>query len=365
MVDLWRRKTTLAKGYAFEAEQDVSNAALDTIWAAAVGTQAGTTMSQLGLLKRSPMIDTPESVESPIQFPEAPYPPGVLSMRAVIDTMGVGVASPIPWLSYFFYLRLPWVRRHFKNKDKLLQDALDEGQSRLQNSEKEDDVKSAMDYILQREIMMGKRENRPAQYDPVVLKDELFGFLLAGHETTSTTISWALKFLTDHQDVQDRLRNDLRASMSEATAGGRQPTYEEIISARVPYLEACIEEFLRCGTTAAAHGRMALVDTELLGVQIPKGTDVIFMTNGPSFMAPSMHIDEKLRTKACQDAKDRFVEWDPTDVSKFKPERWLKINDEGVEEVDLQSGPNTQFGGGARGCFGKSISASSNCKIEC
>lgn len=268
--------------------------------------------------------------------------------------MCVGVASPIPWLSYFFYLRLPWVKRHFQDKDKMLQDALEEGQSRLQNSEKDDDVKSAMDYILKREILISKREKRPAQYDPIVLKDELFGFLLAGHETTSTTISWALKFLADHQSVQDRLRNDLRASISEATATRRQPTYEEIISAKVPYLDACIEEFLRCGNTASAHGRMALVDTEILGVQIPKGTDVIFMTNGPGFLAPPMHIDENLRTQACRDAKDRMENWDPMDVSNFKPERWLKVNEEGVEEVDLQAGPNTQFGGGARGCFGRS-----------
>jgi len=49
-----------------------------------------------------------------------------------------------------------------------------------------------------------------------VLKDELFGFLLAGHETSSTTIAWGLKLLTDHQDVQHKLREAMRSAMPEA-----------------------------------------------------------------------------------------------------------------------------------------------------
>jgi cytochrome P450 len=33
--------------------------------------------------------------------------------------------------------------------------------------------------------------------------------LIAGHETTSTTMSWAVEFLAQHPEVQDRLREEL------------------------------------------------------------------------------------------------------------------------------------------------------------
>jgi cytochrome P450 len=215
-----------------------------------------------------------------------------------------------------------------------------------------------MDYVLRREILQARKEHRPPRLDgpdAIVLKDELFGFLLAGHETTSTTMMWGLKFLTDHQDVQSRLREAMRYAMPEAAAKRRQPTYGEITASKMPYFDAVVEEILRCGGTAAAHARKSLVKTDLLGVHLPKGTNVIFMTNGPSFVSPPMAIDEKLRSPSSREAKDKVGEWDPLDISKFNPDRWLKTDNDGRMEIDMQSGPNTQFGGGARGCFGMLI----------
>jgi hypothetical protein len=161
-----------------------------------------------------------------------------------------------------------------------------------------------------------------------------------------------MKLLTDHQEVQARLHESLRDAIPTAAAEGRQPSYVEITNSKMPYLDAVIEEMLRCGGTAAAQARQCLFETELLGVRLPKGTNVLFMTNGPSFVSPPMAVDERLRSQSCQEAKDKIGEWDSQDLSEFKPERWLSTDREGRVDINWQAGPNAQFGGGARGCFG-------------
>ncbi|KAF2799649.1 cytochrome P450 [Melanomma pulvis-pyrius CBS 109.77] len=356
LLSLWRKKAVLARDHPFEAKEDISNVALDTIWAAAVGKQVGTTASQLDLLNHVPALQLPERVTSAVVFPQADYPSDVIAIRDVINTMGVGVSSPLPKVTYLFYKNLPSIKAAFQKKDLMLTRALRESQARLEkenDNDNNDSVKSAMDYILKREIVIAKKENRPLQLDRTVLQDELFGFLLAGHETTSTTMSWGIKFLADHQDVQKKLRQALQSGIPAAVAQRRQPTYHEIVNATIPYFEAVIEECLRCGGPAAVHARLSLVETELLGVRIPKGTDVFFMTNGPSFIAPPIPIEEGSRSKTCQSSKHKIGTWDSSRISQFDPERWLKIDNEGKLVINLQAGPNIPFGGGPRGCFGK------------
>ena len=350
---MWRRKSVLANGHPFPAQEDIANVALDTIWAASVGREARTVRSQLELLTARSTIDLPTHQHLPAVFPDAPTPDDVVCIRTVIGSIEVGLTSPLPRLSYFFYKKIPRVRRAFNRKDLMLANALRDSQARLGGDESgEAPIKSAMDYVLRREILQARKEKRPPLLNATVVKDELFGFLLAGHETTSATLMWGLKLLTDHQDIQSRLREAMRDAMPLAQSEGRQPTYTEIVSSTMPYFDAVVEEILRCGGTAATQARKTLVDTDLLGVHLPKGTNVMFMTNGPSFIAPPMHIDERLRSQNCQESKDKIGEWDHLGISEFNPERWLKRTDNGSIEFDMQAGPNTQFGGGARGCFG-------------
>jgi hypothetical protein len=90
----------------------------------------------------------------------------------------------------------------------------------------------------------------------------------------------------------------------------------------------------------------------LLGVTLPKGTNVLFMTNGPSFITPALPVDENLRSQSSKDAKEKNGQWDPEGCSEFRPERWMKVNGEGKDDFNSLAGPNAQFGGGVRGCFG-------------
>ena len=110
-----------------------------------------------------------------------------------------------------------------------------------------------------------------------------------------------------------------------------------------------LEEVLRCAGTAPVVDRQALVDTEILGHRVPKGTIVTCLVTGPSMMTPGFAIDEGLRSPTSQAAKKngRDRAWDPEDMTLFKPERWIVGG-----EFDATAGPQLTSGLGTRGCFG-------------
>ena len=191
------------------------------------------------------------------------------------------------------------------------------------------------------------------RYDSPGAKDELLGFLIGGHDTTSTTITWGLKLLADHHQIQQRLRKALRTAFPGPATAGTTPSAAEIVSAHIPYLDATAEEILRCGATASNQARFAKCDTELLGYHIPKGTDVFLLSNFASVKTAPFMIDEKLRSESSREAKGRTGIWDVSDMGVFIPERWLTRGEKDEEAFDARAGPNVPFGLGPRGCFGK------------
>ncbi|KOS17855.1 Cytochrome P450 [Escovopsis weberi] len=214
---------------------------------------------------------------------------------------------------------------------------------------------SALDQLLWREVSVVKKsECTPNVYSPEI-RDEILGYLVAGHDSTATVSSWWIKYMSRHQSVQDRLRSELRQAHASAVREGRWPTKDEICTSSIPYLDAVIEETLRYASVATLIVRTATCDTQILGYAIPKGTDVILPLKGPSVIEPALPISKALRPGA----KDR-VPWWGEDVDRFKPERWLETATDPAtcetrEIFDTNSGPNLAFSVGPRQCFGKRL----------
>ncbi len=152
----------------------------------------------------------------------------------------------------------------------------------------------------------------------------MFGYLVGGHDTTTTTLGWVVKFLSDNQAAQAKLRRQLRAAYGAAVAEGRQPSVAEITKANAPYLDAFLEESLRHTKTLPVALRQAQVDTTILGHHVPKDTMVFCWARGPSFIEPTIPVAEHLRSETSQAAKDRVGCWDDATIGNFTPERWLK-----------------------------------------
>ena len=217
-----------------------------------------------------------------------------------MSTVGLAHSSPAPRLHQWLALNFHPKYRHARlEKDRLIQGRIHESWKRLyENVSKEETTNCAVDVIVQRELTLAKKEGREAQYNSPAIQDELFGLLFAGHDTTNATILWGLKFLTANQQVQSELRASLRSEFKRALGAGENPSVKEITSASIPFLDAFIEENGRLRNIAGSLVRMAVVDTELLGYRIPKGTDVFLVCHLQRHLQPDVltwSIDEQWR----------------------------------------------------------------------
>ncbi len=98
--------------------------------------------------------------------------------------------------------------------------------------------------------------------------DECVGFLFAGHETTASTLTWALYELATHPDVQQRVA----AEGDAIDLGG--PTlhdHAETMGATA----AVVEEILRLYPSGIGIVRIANKETEISGHRVRKGTMVM------------------------------------------------------------------------------------------
>jgi cytochrome P450 len=146
--------------------------------------------------------------------------------------------------------------------------------------------------------------------------DELVLFLLAGHDTTSTVLTYALWALGHRPELQQRVA-------AEADAlGDRRLTNEDVPQLR--YTVQVLHEALRLCPPAPAVGRTAMADIEVDGYRVPAGTVVIVAIY-------AMHRDPAL--------------WE--DPLRFDPDRFSPERSKGRDRWQY-----LPFGGGPRACLG-------------
>ncbi|MFD8130104.1 cytochrome P450 [Streptomyces mirabilis] len=100
--------------------------------------------------------------------------------------------------------------------------------------------------------------------DTANIRNQVITFLIAGHETTSGAMSFALYYLAKHPAVLQLVQREADALWGDAA--DPEPTFDEI--GRLTYTRQVLNEALRLWPTAAAFSRHAREDT-LLGGRIP------------------------------------------------------------------------------------------------
>ncbi|KAF4087147.1 hypothetical protein AMELA_G00092290 [Ameiurus melas] len=157
-------------------------------------------------------------------------------------------------------------------------------------------------------------------------KKDVYGsvseLLLAGVDTTSNTMMWALYLLSQDPKAQETLYQEVNSIMK----GTKIPTAEDINS--MPYLKAVIKETLRMYPVVPMNARLLSENDVIIGGHFfPKKT--AFIMNHYAI------------------SHDETVFPEPR---LFKPERWLRDGRE--RPIPFGSIP---FGFGVRGCVGKRI----------
>jgi cytochrome P450 len=144
------------------------------------------------------------------------------------------------------------------------------------------------------------------------LRDELMTALAAGHETTATSLAWAVERLLSTPDVYHKLRDEVRAL-------GPDPDPEKLTA--LPYLDATIKEVLRLRPVVPIVGRVITKPYTLAGHDLAPGTPV----------AACIYLAHR----------DPDVYPDP---ETFRPERFVGVTPDPVSWLP--------FGGGIRRCVG-------------
>lgn len=142
-------------------------------------------------------MDSPAELGTPVQ--SRTY----TAIRTLIDSIAIGMRSPAPRYHMKFALKFyPSLVAARKYTGKLMTEVLHAVWEKACRRDKNDRVESAADLVIRREVQLAEKQNRKAEYNTEVIRGELFGFYLAGHETTSTTLLWAVKHLTMYQEAQ-------------------------------------------------------------------------------------------------------------------------------------------------------------------
>ncbi|MGA5200212.1 cytochrome P450 [Streptomyces variegatus] len=156
---------------------------------------------------------------------------------------------------------------------------------------------------------------------PRNVRRQVITFLVAGHETTSGALSFALHYLSRHPEVAARAR----AEVDRVWRDTAEPAYEQV--ARLRYVRRVLDESLRLWPTAPAFSREARVDTVLAGEHpMRRGAWALVLT-------PMLHRDPEV--------------WG-ADAERFDPDRF-------DAQAVRSRPPHTfkPFGTGARACIGR------------
>ncbi|CAL5044890.1 unnamed protein product [Urochloa decumbens] len=183
--------------------------------------------------------------------------------------------------------------------------------------------------ILTRFILASEED--PETMNDCYLRDIVLNFLIAGKDTTASTLSWFFYMLCKNPIVQDKVALEINESLEcaeEHNVENFTARLNEGAIEKMHYLHAAITETLRLYPAVPVDGKIADEDDTL-----PNGHRVI-KGDGVNYMIYAM---------------GRMTYLWGTDAEEFRPERWL------VNGVFQQENPYkfVAFNAGPRICLGK------------
>ena len=149
------------------------------------------------------------------------------------------------------------------------------------------------------------------------IRDQVLIFLLAGHETTSTALTFTMQLLGRHPDAQAAVHSEIANVL-----GGRAPRADDI--ARLTLTEMAVKEAMRLYPPAYGLGRLAEHEVTISGYRIPAGS-IILLSPWATHRRPDLWPEPQ-----------RF------DPARFEP----------AAEQDRPRYAYFPFAGGLRGCIG-------------
>ena len=216
-----------------------------------------------------------------------------MELMAMMSMCAVG-----DWIRHDFGPISPWAYflRRRRNLDRLLHEQIDLHREAVENGDAPDDILT---------MLIEARFDDGSSMTDTEIRDELVTLIVAGSETTATSMAWTFDLVTHRPGAVARI-------VSEAAVGEHA------------FTDAAIKESLRLRPPVIAAGRVTNRTVELGPWRIPEGVRI---------WTPMSLIQRDPETF------DR--------PNEFRPERYLEERPKGVTWIP--------FGGGVRRCLARSF----------
>ncbi|MCJ1465300.1 hypothetical protein MMC07_003917 [Pseudocyphellaria aurata] len=214
-----------------------------------------------------------------------------------------------------------WIETSVAERTKL------ENEMQKQGDDEKNRRKDMFHYLFQAK----DPETGLSAYTPDELFQEAYLFIIAGTDTTTTTLAATIFYLTRNPRVYARLVTEVRTNFQ---------TIDEIQSGTklwgCRYLRACLDEAMRMSPPTPCDLTREVLPggMEVNGTFVPEGTQI-----GTGMY--SFHLNENI-------FPDPFV---------YRPERWIVDEKSGVSAADvaLAESAFAPFSSGAQACVGKNL----------
>ncbi|OOF92465.1 hypothetical protein ASPCADRAFT_153077 [Aspergillus carbonarius ITEM 5010] len=232
------------------------------------------------------------------------------AIKGVHDHMEIlGVATHVPWFLYLLS-RVPGAVSGYSSFFKWCADEIERKQETWDATAYPEDVVS---WLLKAYV----EQDISAPPSKAALHDDSRAIIIAGSETTATTLASILYYLAKHQSVLSKLQRQLDEAMP---GGAKDWSYDKV--KEIPFLDDIINETLRLRPVLMTGGSRV---TPAEGLQV----DEVYIPGDVNVFVPLQLIQNDKRYYR--------------DAEKFIPERWGEKKDEmgtdGAPFIPFLSGP--------------------------
>ena len=147
-------------------------------------------------------------------------------------------------------------QRQLRDDTRYMHDMVEDVIKARRNSDEDASKKDLLNFML-----AGVDKQTGQRLDDTQIRDETIIFLIAGHETTSGLLSFAVYALLNHPEVLAKAYAEVDSVLGPDTSA--KPTYQQVN--QLKYIAQILKETLRLWPTAPAFGIHALEDTMLGG----------------------------------------------------------------------------------------------------
>ncbi|XP_044278267.1 cytochrome P450 2J4-like [Varanus komodoensis] len=245
-------------------------------------------------------------------------------VEAIHDSLKVATS-----FSYLLYEMFPGIMKHLPGPHQKAFSAIQvvlsyakEEIGKHREHESFHEPQDFIDYYLLQLEKKGNKKDPTSTYDCENLAQCINDLFIAGTDTAATTLLWALLFLTNHPDVQEKVYKE----MEDVFGPSCSIAYQD--KKKLPYTNAVIHEIQRREYVLVfGLPRQTLNDVTVNGVLIPKGT-MIFADMRSALLDPE--------------------QWETP--HEFNPNHFLDKDGNFVAQEAFLA-----FGAGARTCLGEQL----------